>query len=418
MGRYWELASRRLDQRGVGARVALAEVARLALGALLGVEAPREDDPEAGAEVEVVGAQHAGLEPGPGGLHRDAPGSGPVARAHDHDGVGGEVLRPLHQQALAGLLGLAGVGFGLGRPGVGRWLRLGRAIGRRGVAAGVVGQLAQGEAEGRRPDHDHAEQQRDGGQAIQRAALAALLLEGDPGAAFEADELTGLGGLAAARARGHARGSSCSARVGCSSSSGAISSASPVSPSARGSARGSSCSGAARAPRAARLRRGSARLVVLQRLGVERVVFVGLGVERVVAARTLVERAVLVGVVFERALIPRLVVERALFPGLDGLDLGRLSRRLLAPVQRRLQLAHLFVHDGQLRRLLLQQLRRAPALSVQLVDERAQVEQERLAQAELLAQPPPHLPALTHSRPAPRPPLARSRPSDSPSGRP
>ena len=104
-----------LDQLNVGTRVAQAQVLGLALGAAAGVEAPGEDDPEPAAEVVVLGAQHARLDPRPGGLDRD-PARGPtVLGVHEDHGMRSEAGGPFEQQAPLGFLGGAFVlWFGLG----------------------------------------------------------------------------------------------------------------------------------------------------------------------------------------------------------------------------------------------------------------------------------------------------------------
>ena len=76
--------------------------------------------------------------------------------------------------------------------------------------------------------------------------------------------------------------------------------------------------------------------------------------------------------------MPAAVSWRRLLPGAEGVAEG----------------PHLFVDGEQLRRLGLEQLRLAAALAVQLEDQRAQVEQQRLADLGLTAQAPPHATAL------------------------
>jgi hypothetical protein len=75
------------------------------------------------------------------------------------------------------------------------------------------------------------------------------------------------------------------------------------------------------------------------------------------------------------------------------------------PSERVFELAHLPVDLAELYGLLLEQLRRPLSLAVQLVDERAEVEQERLTQAALAAQAASHQGALSGGWQGRLPPL-------------
>src|SRR5829696_2736844 len=84
---------------------------------------------------------------------------------------------------------------------------------------------------------------------------------------------------------------------------------------------------------------------------------------------------------------------------------GRRSwgRRPRSPtVERVLERSHVLVDLVELDRLLLEQVRRTPTEPVQLVDERAEVEQQRVALAPLAAQVAPRA-YVSHRAPLPPP---------------
>ena len=108
---------------------------------------------------------------------------------------------------------------------------------------------------------------------------------------------------------------------------------------------------------------------------------------------------------------------RLLVRGGRLLVVGRRVRARRSPAELLLQLAHLAVDLAELDRLLLQQLGGALALAVQLVDERAEVEQQRLALAAALAQAAPGAQVGEVSQRGPPPPLAEFPRGGGPSGR-